>query len=151
MRDIVPHSRLARWLISYYGLVEVAHAAVLTLAGVRLLRSGTLGFPGTPPPGGWASQTMPFLIALGAVDALNVLLAWTFVYGYWRGARWCWGAGGVSLGMMACSALVYVVGTGAAGAWASDPWGYLAVTLVFAPLLPLMVLYGLWVARGQVG
>ena len=29
------------------------------------------------------------------LDALNVLLAWAFVYGYWTRTRWCWWVGGM--------------------------------------------------------
>jgi hypothetical protein len=136
-------------LVAYYGLLEVAHLAVLAWAGLRFLRTGALGFPAAPPPGGWSSQVVPFLVGTAVLDALNVLLAWTFVCGYWIRARWRWWVGGITLTATLYSALVFCAGTIASGAWRHRPAGYFAVVAVALPAIALALLYGLWGITGQ--
>jgi hypothetical protein len=136
-------------LVVYYGLLEAVHLAVLAWAGLRLLRAGTLGFPAAPPPSGWAAQVMPFLIATAVLDALNVLLAWAFVYGYWARARWTWWVGGITLTATLYSAIVFCVGTVAGGAWQHRPAGYLAMAAAALPVIALTLLYSFWGITGQ--
>jgi hypothetical protein len=136
-------------LVAYYGLVEAAHLAVLAWAGLRLLRTGTLGFPAAPPPDGWSPQVMPFLIGTAVLDALNVFLAWAFVYGYWMRARWRWWVGSSTLTATLYSAIVFAIGTIASGAWHHQPAGYLAIAVVALPVIALAVLYGLCAMTGQ--
>jgi hypothetical protein len=144
-----PDSPLARALVTYYGLLEAVHLAVLAWAGLRYLRSGALGFPAAPPPGGWAAQVVPFMIGTAVLDALNVLLAWAFVYGYWTRARWRWWVGGITLTAAHYSAIVFCAGTVAAGAWQHQPAGYLSMVVVFLPVIALALLYGRWGIRGR--
>ena len=87
---------------------------------------------------------MPFLVATAVLDALNVLLAWAFVYGYWTRARWCWWVGGITLTATLYSAIVFVVGTVASGAWRHRPAGYISMVVVALPVIALAMLYSVW-------
>jgi hypothetical protein len=147
MRD--PDSLVASVLVAYYGFLEAVHMGVLGWAGLRFLRSGALGFPAAPPPGGWDAQVVPFLIGMAALDAVNVLLAWAFVYGYWTRARWRWWVGGITLTATLYSAVVFCVGTFASGAWHRRPVGYLGMVAVALPVVALAVLYGGWGISGR--
>jgi hypothetical protein len=144
-----PYSPLAKLLVAYYGLLEAAHLAVLAWAGLHLLRTGTFGFPAAPPPGGWDAQVVPFLIGTAVLDAVNVLLAWAFVHGYWTRTSWRWWVGGITLTATLYSAIVFVVGTVASGAWSHRPTGYAAMAVVAAPVILLAFLYGHWGITGQ--
>jgi hypothetical protein len=135
-------------LVGYYGLIEAAHIAVLVWAGIRLARTGVIGFPAPPPPEGWSLQVQPFLVAAGVVDGANVILAWLFVYGYFARARWRWWVGGITLTAGVYSAIVFVWGTVASGAWGYRPAGYLLLAVVFAPVAALVFLYGVWGVSG---
>jgi hypothetical protein len=144
-----PDGRLARALVAYYGLVEVAHIGVLALAGLHFARTGTIGFPAPPPPGGWNEQLVPFFVAMGAIDAINVGVAWAFVYGYFARTRWRWPVAWVSLSASTYSAAVFAWGTIASGAWGHRPVGYLFVAAAFVPVGVLAVLCVVWGLRGQ--
>jgi hypothetical protein len=140
---------MSRLLVAYYGLLEAVHLVVLAWAGLRFLQSGMLGFPATPPPGGWAAQVVPFLVATAVLDACNVLLAWTFVYGYFRRAAWRWWVGGITLTATLYSAIVFGVGTIASGAWAYRPGGYISMVVVACPVFVLAALYAVWGIAGR--
>lgn len=143
-----PDSWLAKLLVGYYGLIEAAHIVVLVWAGISLARTGLIGFPAPPPPEGWSSQVQPFLVAAGVVDGANVTIAWPFVYGYFSRARWRWWVGAVTLTASVYSAIVFVWGTMATGAWGYRPGGYLVLAVVFAPVAALVLLYGMWGVGG---
>lgn len=143
-----PDGTLARLLVGYLAVLEVGHLAALAGAGWHLLVSGDLGFPASPPPQGWTAQTRPFLIAIGALDAVAALVALAFVVGYFRLARWRWWVGSVALTAMAYSGLVYVIGMVATGAWTRSPVEYGLVVALFAPAVLLMAAMVVWAGRG---
>jgi hypothetical protein len=143
-----PDGKLARLLIAYYGVVEVAHAIALARAGTRLMATGTIGFPAPPPPEGWSPQVIPFLVGTGVVDAINIVAAIAFVYGYFARARWRWGLGAVTLTVTAYSAVIFACGTIASGAWGHNLAEYLSLVIVFAPVAALTTLYAIWAVIG---
>lgn len=140
---------LAKLLVAYYGLLEAAHIVTLALAGLQFIRAGTLGFPVPPPPAGWTKQLYPFFIAMGAVDAVNVFIAWLFVYGYFTRSRWRWWVGGITLALVVYSAIVFAWGTIRNGAWSHQPTGYLTMAVLFVPVAALALLYVAWGLKGQ--
>jgi hypothetical protein len=145
-----PNSLYARALVAYYGLIEVVHSIVLIRAGLEFLATGSVGFPAPPPPGGWSAQATHFLIATGAMDGVNIVLAFLFVYGTFRRPGWRllpW-LGAVTLTATACSALVFAYGTVASGAWAHHPGTYLGMTAVFIPVGFLILLFPTWIGAG---
>jgi hypothetical protein len=89
------------------------------------------------------------LIATAVLDGLNVLLAWTFVYGYWAKARWRWWVGGITLTAALYSAIVFVAGTVASGAWQHRPTGYFAMAVAALPVIALAMLYIRWGLAGH--
>ncbi|MGC9396723.1 MAG: hypothetical protein ACP5J4_17905 [Anaerolineae bacterium] len=140
---------LAKLLVAYYGFIEVLHIIALAQAGVRLARTGAIGFPAPPPPGGWVEQLYPFLVAMAVIDAINVAVAWVFVYGYFTQARWRWWAGSATLTAAVYSAIVFAWGTLVNGAWSQRPAGYLVMSAVFVPVAALAILYVVWAISGQ--
>lgn len=144
-----PDSSFARCLVAYYGFIQAAHLIVLVRAAALLILNGGFGFPAPPPPGGWSPQTEVFLVGIGAADAVNAVIAFAFVYGYFSRARWWSWVGAVTLAIAAYSAVVFVYGTIASGAWAHNPLGYLSVASAFVPVAILMVLFGRWVLEGR--
>lgn len=144
-----PNSAFARFLVGYYGFIQVAHIIAIARAAIVLGVSQTITFPAPPPPGGWSPQTNHFLIAMGAADAVNAVVALVFVYGYFAGARWRVWLGTLSLAISAYSAVIFAYGTIASGAWAHHPAGYLSITMVFIPVAVLMILFGVWVVAAR--
>lgn len=144
-----PDGLPAKLLVAYYGLIEVAHVVALVQAGVQLARTGMIGFPAPPPSGGWVDEIQPFFIAMAVVDAVNIVIAWLFVYGYFTRARWRWWIGCVTLTSTVHSAIVFAWGTIVSGAWSHRPAGYLAMAAVFVPVAALAVLYAVWGIGGQ--
>ncbi len=144
-----PDSWVARLLVGYYGLIQVAHIVVLVWAGITLVRTGVFGFPAAPPAEGWSPQVRPFLVATAVADAVNVVLAWLFVYGYFARMGWRWWVGGITLTATAYSAFVFAWGTMASGAWGYRPVGYLSMAVAVVPVGVLALLYGIWGVGGQ--
>jgi hypothetical protein len=144
-----PDSAFARFLVGYYGFIQVAHIIAIARAAIVLFVSQTMAFPASPPPGGWSPQTSHFLMAMGAVDAVNALVALVFVYGYFAGARWRVWLGTLSLAVSAYSAVIFAYGTIASGAWAHHTTGYLSIALVFIPVALLIVLFNVWVVAAR--
>jgi hypothetical protein len=144
-----PNSAFARILVGYYGFIQAAHIIAIARAGIVLVVSQTMTFPAPPPPGGWSPQTNHFLVAMGAADAVNAVVALVFVYGYFAGARWRVWLGTLSLAVSAYSAVIFTYGTIASGAWTHHPTGYLSIALVFIPVVVLMMLFSVWVVAAR--
>ncbi|MBN1873977.1 MAG: hypothetical protein JXA33_07090 [Anaerolineae bacterium] len=135
------NKRLVTFLIAYYGVLEIVHLCILAWAGLQLVRVGEIGFPAPPPPGGWSVQARSFLIATGVADAVNIVLALLFVYGYFTQAPWWRGLGTITLTATAYSGFVFVYGTIATGAWIYHPVVYWGIVSAFVPIILLMVVY----------
>jgi hypothetical protein len=90
----------------------------------------------------------PFLVATAVADAVNVALAWLFVYGYFARARWRWWVGGITLTAAVYSAIVFAWGTMASRAWGYRPVGYLLMAVAFVPVAALVLSYGVWGVGG---
>lgn len=144
-----PGRPFAKLLVIYFGVIEIAHIIALAQAAVRLALTGAIPFPAPPPPGGWSGQVRPFLISMGALDAVNVVLALAFVFGYFGGARWRWCVGAVSLTVATYSAILYAFGAACSGAWAHNAAAYWSVAVAYFPVAVLTILYVIWAARGQ--
>ena len=118
----------------YYAILQLCHLTLLSRAGIMYLSGSKIPFPAQPPIGGWAIETIPFLLGMGAVDALAAGLA---LYGGWsliaRGEflvkLWV-----ISLNIALVSAVVFCFGTIPSGAWGVNPLGYGILAIVAAPL-----------------
>jgi hypothetical protein len=94
-----------------------------------------------PPQGGWAEQSVHFLIATGMFDLLIAIVALIFVIRYrsdWKSADLL---GGIALTGSLYSAAIYAYGTWRSGAWSAHPLAYGAVSLAFAPMLLLVFIF----------
>jgi hypothetical protein len=122
----------------YYCLLQITHLILLTRAAVIMVGGGSVPFPAAPPPGGWSEEVLPFMIGMGAVDALAAGLA---VYAgltlirknIFLNITWL-----VSLSLALSSAVVFLFGTLPSGAWQADPVGYGILVIFFSPLLPYL-------------
>ena len=92
-----PDNTLAKILVAYYALIQVLHLIAIGRATVVLETRGELSFPAPPPAGGWSEQASYFFVGVGAIDALNAVIALVFVYGFFRRARWRGWLGTLSL------------------------------------------------------
>ena len=144
-----PDGTLAKILVAYYGLVQALHLIAIGRATVLLGTGGELTFPAPPPAAGWSEQAINFFVGVGAIDALNAVIALEFVYGFFRGARWRGWLGAITLTVAAYSALLFAFATIPTGAWAHRPVEYLVIVVVFAPVLVLMVAFGYWLVTGR--
>lgn len=142
-------NRFARVLVAYYGLVQAAHIIALAISLSLLVRDGELTLLAPPPTDGWSAQTHHFLVGLGAIDAVNAVLALVFVYGCFSHARWWFWLGTTTLTVSVCSALVYAYGTMRSGAWGDHLAQYLTLVVVFVPVAVLAVAFGVWVLMGR--
>ena len=147
MRD--PGSGSARILVAYYGFIQVLHLIAIGRATVVLQTSGEMTFPAPPPAGGWSPQAEHFFVGVGAIDALNAVIALVFVYGFLKGARWRGWLGTLTLTVTAYSALLFAFATLPTGAWTVRPVEYLIIVVVFAPVLMLMMAFGYWLVTGR--
>jgi hypothetical protein len=122
----------------YYSLLQVTHLILLTRAGLIMMGGGPVPFPAAPPPGGWSDSVLPFMVGMGAIDALAAGLA---VYAglilirkkQFLNTLWL-----VSLSLALSSAVVFLFGTVPSGAWQADPVGYGVLIIFFSPLLPYL-------------
>ena len=131
-------------LIAYYGLLQTVHIAAIAWTYSLFKQSGEITFLAQPPPGGWSAQATHFLIGLGAIDAVNAILAWVFVYGYFTRAHWWPRLGTTTLTVSVVSALVYGYGTAASGGWGGHMGEYLILVILFLPVAVLAIILGIW-------
>ena len=139
-------SRRLRFYSYYYAVMQLSHLILLTRAGAIYLSGGQIPFPAQPPVGGWAVETIPFLLGMGTVDALAAGMALTagwiliskgeFLINLWI----------ISLTIALTSAIVFCFGTIPSGAWGTNLVGYSVLGIVFAPLFVYYVcLIRFWV------
>ncbi|MBN1755205.1 hypothetical protein JW877_03225 [bacterium] len=128
-------------LVGYLGLLQVAHFFVLIRAGIMLFRRGIWGFPASPPPDGWSSQAVFFLIALGIIDGLNAIVSLVFVYLFFKGNTCRLWLGTLTLTAIMITGFTYslvIIGTGALECY---PGQYLGIGLAFLPILILTIIF----------
>ncbi len=139
----MPFKQRLHILVAYYGILQLLHILALIGAAIEFARTGHIGFPAPPPPGGWDAQAEYFLIATALVDAVNVILALLFAYGFFQKASWNIRLGYVTLTITVYSAIIFAIGTLASGAWQHNLAAYNGLALLFVPAL---FLAGLWVS-----
>ncbi len=123
--------------LGYYGLLQISHLVFLVRAGIIYGTGGEIPFPAPPPPGGWTSEVIPFLLAMGALDGIAAFLGiYTAYFSVFRDKLLSKPLL-VSLVMALTSAGVFAVGTIASGAWAAHPLAYGLLIVFFSPLFPL--------------
>lgn len=135
--DETETSRSLRFLTGYYGMLQSLHLLLLARAGWHLLQKQQLPFPASPPPGGWPGPVLPYLLGMGIVDLCAIGLGLVFVSYFFVRREVNWVLGLISLTAALSSGIVYLVGTIPSGAWGANPLSYLAVLLLFGPVLPL--------------
>jgi hypothetical protein len=133
-------SRGFHWLVAYYGLLQMVHLIVLAFGLVYYLRRGTIGFPAPAPPAGWSDQAEVFLLGNGFLDAIIAVAALVYVIAYFKKIPWSRFLGISCLTASLCSGIFFVSGTVLSGAWNAHPVNYIALFLVFTPMVPLFVL-----------
>ncbi len=130
-------SNLFSYLVGYYGVLQSFHLLLLTRAGWFLLQGREIPFPAPPPPGGWPGTALPYLLGMGFVDVFAILLGLVFAYIFFARNQTQITIGLISLTAATSSGIVYLVGTIPSGAWEANLLAYLAVLLLFSPVLPL--------------
>ena len=135
------YNRRFRYLTGYYGVLQSFHLMLLTRAGWFLLKGRGIPFPAPPPSGGWPESALPYLLGMGIVDVFAIVLGLIFVYIFFTRDKIHFTIGLISLTAACSSGIVYLIGTLPSGAWGANPLAYLAVFLLFSPVLPLY--YGL--------
>lgn len=130
-------SRVIRLLTGYYGVLQSIHLVLLARAGWYLFQKQPLPFPASPPPGGWPGPALPYLLGMGIVDVFAIGLGLLFAYIFFIRKEINIVLGLSSLTAALSSGVVYLVGTIPSGAWGENPLSYLAVLLLFSPVLPL--------------
>lgn len=135
--DDLKRNRWIRILAGYYGILQLNHLFFLGRAGLILMKSGRVPFPASPPPGGWSSEVLPFLMGMAAADVFAASLGIWFSYSLIVKKSIHPLTGIISLTIALSSAVVYLVSTVPGGAWIYNPISYLIVILAFSPILPL--------------
>lgn len=131
------NSSFIRSLVIWYAVFQMAHLALLLRAAQLLFQNKIFVFPASPPQGGWNWQAGNFIIAMGVMDALNILLTMVFIWGYFAHSRWRLLIGLLNLCAMMYSAAVFAIGTIADGAWMAHIIEYSAMTVAFVPVIIL--------------
>ena len=120
-------------MIAYYGSLQSLHLLVLIRTGAIMLLEGRYPFPILPPPGGWADQTLPFMLALGITDLVGIILGLIFAYRALFKKRFYRRLGVISLTIFFTGAIVFAIGTIFNGAWAAHPLSYISMVILFTP------------------
>lgn len=128
-------------LVKYYSILQIFHITFLTRAGIIYLMDGRIPFPAQPPQNGWATETVPFLFGMGAVDALAACLAFYAGWMMIKNSIFLPNIWAVSITIAMTSAVIYCLGTLPSGAWQANPLGYGIVALAFSPLLVLASIF----------
>jgi hypothetical protein len=132
--------RIFRWLVAYYGVLQVVHLIVLGFGLVHYIRQGTIGYPAPAPPAGWSDQAEAFLLGNGFLDAIISGVALVYVMTYFKKTPWSEFLGIGCLTASLCSGIFFVFGTVVSGAWSAHPVNYTGLTLVFTPMVLLFLL-----------
>jgi len=140
MSSINPFSRLLILFAVYYGILQSLHLLFLARAGFIMVDTGAIPFPAPPPEIGWSTQVIPFLLAMGALDAaaafLGIFSTIVLVRKNQLESRpWM-----LSLVIALTSALIFAVGTFASGAWLDHPIAYGILLVFFSPIFPLFIM-----------
>jgi len=135
-----PFSRLLILFAGYYGILQSLHLLFLVRAGFILVKTGAIPFPAPPPELGWSTQVIPFLLAMGTLDAaaafLGIFSSINLVRKNHLDSRpWM-----LSLVIALTSALIFAVGTFASGAWMDHPTAYGILVVFFSPIFPLFIM-----------
>lgn len=130
-------SRTFRLMTGYYGVLQSLHLLLLARAGWCLLQKQQMPFPASPPLGGWPGPALPYLLGMGIVDLFAIGLGLVFSYSFIIRKEINIVLGLISLTAALSSGIVYLMGTIPSGAWVANPLSYLAVLLLFSPVIPL--------------
>lgn len=88
LRIPTPESRMARWLIGYFGFFQLVHVLVNLRALARFSREVDT-FPANPPSDGWTDETQATFKTMAGIDTLAGILTIVFVVDYARdGEDW---------------------------------------------------------------
>lgn len=138
--ETLQESKRFRLLVGYYGILQSFHLLLLTRAGWFVLNNREIPFPAPPPPGGWTASALPFLLGMGFVDLLAIALGLVFGYIFFFRKEIPFTLALISLTGAVSSGIVYLIGTFPSGAWEANPLAYVAVLILFSPILPLYYL-----------
>jgi len=131
MKDNI--SKQLKVLIAYYGFLQSLHLLALIRAGFMLLQGEPAPFPILPPPGGWQEQTMPFMLGLAGMDVLGIFLGTFYSYQTISTRKHHRLLGILSLTIYISGTVIFAAGTFPSGAWATHPFAYWAMVILFAP------------------
>lgn len=137
MKDL--KNTLLEYLVPYYGILQICHLGALTRASMIFMVKEKMVFPASPPAGGWTGQVIPFLLGMGAVDAVAAGLGVFYAWNKMRKQKGVDRLGVISLTAAITSALVFGAGTIASGAWTDHTLEYVIMLILFTPLLPLYI------------
>jgi hypothetical protein len=148
----MPHAdgKLARYLVAWYALYQTGHIFVNTRGLFILHTGGTLDFPAPAADGGWSSDVVHVMIAVGWLDLIGAALTIYFAWGYFLQKPWRFWLGTVCLTISTYAFGLYTYWTAASGAWSGPNLvKYLFVDITFIPILVLFILFAIWGMTGK--